>query len=385
MAAVGAARREPPATYEEAAELLRQSSERGETVRFVGGGTKLGWGGATTEPALELSTSRLDRVHEHNAGDLTAILDAGVPLARAQERFADAGQMLALDPPDPGGATLGGVVAANDSGPLRARFGSARDVVVGIRVVLPDGSIAKAGGKVIKNVAGYDLAKLFTGSFGTLGLIVELSVRLHPRPERTVSAAGGTTDTGVLARAASELSHAPLEPLSLDFRWGGGDGALIARFGGVAPRDQAEVGMRLMERAGLATSLVEDDEEVWRLQRDGQRSPSGACVRVSGTQTALADVLAAAARRGARAVGRAGLGLAWLRVEDRSPDEIAAAVGELRRELAPVRCAVLDRPAGFPDPPWPELEPGALGLMQRVKERFDPAGVCNPGVLAGGI
>jgi glycolate oxidase FAD binding subunit len=291
--------------------------------------------------------------------------------------------MLALDPPDAGGATLGGVVATGDSGPLRTRFGSGRDLVLGIRVALPDGSVAKAGGKVIKNVAGYDLAKLFSGSFGTLGLIVELSVRLHPRPERTVSAAGGTTDTATLARAALALSHAPLEPLSLDFRWGGGDGALLARFGGVAPREQAEAAIGLMERAGLSTTLVEEDEQIWRLQRDGQRSPSGASVRVSGTQTALPAVLAATAHLGARAVGRAGLGLAWLRIEDRSPEEIAAAVRELRRELAPAVCAVLDRPGGFPDRPWPELEPGALGLMRRVKERFDPEGVCNPDVLAG--
>jgi glycolate oxidase FAD binding subunit len=384
---IAAARREAPAGAEHAAALLREASERGEAVRFSGGRTKLGWAPPGIQPAIELSTTRLDRVLEHNAGDLTAVIEAGAPLARVQEVFARAGQMLALDPPDPGGATVGGIVAANDSGPVRARFGSARDLVVGIRVALPDGSLARAGGKVIKNVAGYDLAKLFTGSFGTLGLIVELSVRLHPRPRRTVTAAGGTADPGALARAALELSHAPLEALSLDWRWGGGDGALLARFGGVAPREQAEAALRLMGAAGLRGSLVEADGRVWELQREGQRSPDGTVVRVSGLPGRLGDVLSACTRLGGRGVGRAGLGLSWLRLDERSPEDAAGAVEELRRGLSPAPCAVLDAPPelGRLVEPWPEPEPGALALMRRVKERFDPAGICNPGALAGGI
>src|SRR5206468_1900573 len=151
----------------------------GLSVRVRGGGTKLGWG-PPAAPDVELYTSALDEVVEHNAGDLTAVLQAGVPLAIAQDRFGQEGQELALDPPLAAGATIGGVVAAGDSGPLRHRFGAARDLVLGVRVALADGTVARAGGKVIKNVAGYDLAKLFAGSFGTLGAIVELAVRLHP-------------------------------------------------------------------------------------------------------------------------------------------------------------------------------------------------------------
>src|ERR671922_165772 len=139
--------------------------------------------------------------------------------------------MLSLDPPD-AGATIGGVVAAGDSGPLRSRYGGVRDLVVGIRVALSDGTVAKSGGKVIKNVAGYDLGKLFAGSLGTLGAILEVTVRLHPLPPVTATAAAGSRDPAVLARAASELAHAPLEQLSLDVRWGGGDGAVLSRFGG---------------------------------------------------------------------------------------------------------------------------------------------------------
>ena len=114
------------------------------------------------------------QILEHNEGDLTAVLQAGVPLAEAQAAFADKGQMFAVDPPLGAGdaATIGGVMATADSGPLRHRYGGVRDLVLGITVALSDGTLAKAGSKVIKNVAGYDLGKLFTGSYGTLGLIV---------------------------------------------------------------------------------------------------------------------------------------------------------------------------------------------------------------------
>ena len=133
-----------------------------------------------------LETGGLDRILEHNVGDFTAVLEAGVPFADAQQAFAEHGQRLAWDPPEGGRdgrlATVGGIVATADSGPLRHRYGGVRDLVVGMNVVLSDGTIAKSGGKVIKNVAGYDVAKLFAGSFGTLGLIASVSVRLHPLP-----------------------------------------------------------------------------------------------------------------------------------------------------------------------------------------------------------
>src|SRR2546423_2056895 len=125
---------------------------------------------------------------KHTAAAQTAVLEAGVPVGRAKGTFAEAGQMLAMDPPDPGGATIGGVLATGDSGPLRHRYGAPRDLVLGMTVALTDGSVASAGGKVIKNVAGYDLAKLFTGAFRTLGAILPVAVRLHPPPERTATA-----------------------------------------------------------------------------------------------------------------------------------------------------------------------------------------------------
>jgi glycolate dehydrogenase FAD-binding subunit len=351
----------------------------GDPVRIVGGGSKLGWG-PPVEAERELSIAGLDSIVEHNAGDLTAVLEAGVPLAAAQEAFAAEGQMLALDPPDRG-ATIGGLVATGDSGPLRSRFGGPRDLVLGLRAALPDGSVIKSGGKVIKNVAGYDLGKLMAGSFGTLGAIVEVSVRLHPRPEETATAAGGTSDADALAAAVLRVGRAPLEHLGFDLRWGGGDGALLVRFGGPTARRQAEAALPLLEEAGLGASLVEDDERAWSLQREGQRSETGTVVRVSGVPSQGAKLLAVATRLGARVVGRASVGLSWLVLEDRSPDEAASAVEELRRELSPSPCVVLDAPPELEVDRWGPLEPGMLALMHRVRQRFDPSGICNPGLM----
>src|SRR3954468_12902512 len=162
-----------PDSVPEAAALLRELGTGGRTVRPVGGGTKP-WGAAGDEEPLE--TGGLSRILEHNVGDFTAVLQAGTPFGEAQAAFAEHRQRIAWDPPDPGGATVGGIVASNDSGPLRHRYGGVRDLVVGVTVVLSDGTVAKAGGKVIKNVAGYDLGKLFAGSFGTLGLIASVAV-----------------------------------------------------------------------------------------------------------------------------------------------------------------------------------------------------------------
>jgi glycolate oxidase FAD binding subunit len=357
---------EAPATREELGAALAAAAEAGTPIRFRGAGTKLGWPRPAPPEALELSTTGLNSIVEHNAGDLTAVLQPGVRLADAQATFAKAGQMLALDPPD-AGATVGGVVATADTGPLRARYGGPRDLVVGMRVALSDGTLAKSGGKVIKNVAGYDIAKLFTGSFGTLGAIVELSVRLHPLPPETSTALGGSADADELARGAAALAQSALEHHGLDVRWEAGRGTVLARFAGAAPGPQAEAAEVLLRREGLSTEILDEDASVWDEQRAAQRGPL--VVKVSGLPTSLPALLRAADELGASLVGRAALGVSWLRLEEPS----AAAVERLRRDWIAV---VQDRPAELDVDPWGVLDPAALTLMQRVKERFDPAGVC---------
>jgi glycolate oxidase FAD binding subunit len=314
------------------AEALRAAAEAGQSIRIVGGGTKLYPDAAPVD--VELSTAGLDTILEHNAGDLTAILQAGVPLARAQEVFAEQGQMLALDPPD-GGATIGGVVATADSGPLRHRYGGVRDLVIGATIALTDGTIARSGGKVIKNVAGYDLGKLVAGSRGTLGAILEVAVRLHPIPRARATAVFEPANADELGRRLLELSHAPLELEALDVRREARRATLFARFAGV----------RALERARESGGrVVEDDEELWADQRDAQRG----AVRVSARQTDWPRLLRVGDRASRTVVGRGALGLAWLAGADE----------------AAVRAAFPIRSQGTAE----------AELMRRVRARFDVHG-----------
>ncbi len=240
--------------------------------------------------------------------------------------------MLALDPPlgEGDAATIGGVIASGDSGPLRHRYGAPRDLVLGMTVALSDGTVAKAGSKVIKNVAGYDLAKLFSGSFGTLGLILQVAVRLHPQPHGTVTAVGRSNDPEAVARGASELAHVSLEKECVDVRWETGEGAAMARLGGATAGPQAEAARRVLADAGLEAELVEDDFELWDRQRAAQRSTERAVVRVSGRQAELTRTIQAADALGGRLVGRASLGISWIALD---PQHVA----DLRRAARAVQ------------------------------------------------
>lgn len=371
--AYASAQRVTPATAEEAAVLLRDG---GGAVRIRGGATKLGWGRPVAAD-VELSSSRLDALVAHNEGDLTAVLGAGLPLTRAQAVFAAAGQMLALDPPG-GGATVGGVVASGDSGPLRHRYGAPRDLVLGVQLALPDGTVARAGSKVIKNVAGYDLTKLCSGAFGTLGLLTEVTVRLHPLPSGWCTAIGRSDDPAALAAAALALTHLPLEAEALDLWWEHGAGAVLARFGGSSAPDRAATALRVLGESGLEGACVPGDEPLWAMQRDGQRGE--VVLRVSTTQDRLGAVLAVARQHGARVVARAAHAVAWVTL----PVGDAATIDALRATLAPSPCALLDAPAALRAAvdPWGPLDAGQLALMRRVKERFDPERRCNPGLFA---
>ncbi len=368
-----------PAGQQEFATALREVVEAGQAVRFIGGATKAHWGAAEADadagaPTV-ISTLGLGEIREHNVGDLTAVLDAGVRLADAQAAFGAEGQMLALDPPD-GGATIGGVVAAADSGPLRHRYGSVRDLVVGMTVALSDGTVAKSGGKVIKNVAGYDLAKLFAGAYGTLGAILQVAVRLHPLAPSTVTAQGRGDDPRAVAAAATALSHARLELECLDVRWEDGGGAVLARCGGAAAAEAAEHVAALLAEQGLDSSVDDSDAAVWDTQRAGQRSEDATVVRVSGLQDQAALLLELARELDARVVGRAASGLSWVTLSGPAQAE------HVRQALAPSPCAVLDGRGDLD--PWGPRDPGALALAERVRERFDPAGACAPGLLDGG-
>jgi glycolate oxidase FAD binding subunit len=374
-----------PASFEGAALALAVAAGQDRSVRVAGGGTKLGWGAATGPPDIVLRTERLDATLEHNAGDLTAIFAAGVPFDRAQAELEAAGQRLSLDPPPApqgGTATVGGVFATADSGPLRHRYGAPRDLILGITVALSDGTVARAGGKVIKNVAGYDLAKLFTGAFGTLGVILSVAVRLHQRPPAAATALGHTSDPAVLARVALALAGAPLELEALDVAWRDGRGALLAQAAGTtALRRCEEIAATMREQGLVEVDALADDRALWAGQRAGQRSALRAIVRISARPSQLEAVTRAAQEAGASLVGRAALGTSYLEVDP-------AAIGTIRVALPPGAVGVvLDLPQAARGhvEPWGEAGGATLELMRSVKRRFDPAGICNPGVFVGGI
>jgi glycolate oxidase FAD binding subunit len=378
------AARVTPASFEEAAGTLREAAAAKTPIRILGGGTKP-WGHAGEPPGLAIDTAGLDRVLEHNAGDLTAILEAGVPLARAQQQFAAAGQMLALDPwlGPHHEATIGGIVATADTGPLRHRYGAPRDLILGMTVALSDGTIARSGGKVIKNVAGYDLGKLFCGSLGTLGMILSVSVRLHPLPAQTFTTLGIAPDAETLASAARVLSAAPLELEALDVAWRDGRGGILARCAGVQSEPRAERAAALMRDAGLGhIELSDDDAELWARQRAGQRSAERALLRVATRPSALADVVRAADACEATLVGRAAFGHFFI---DVSAEQLERLSAQLPAETWSM---LLDHPdssrAGL-DPWGRPPDARSLELMRQVKVRFDPAQVCNPGIFVGGI
>jgi len=379
---------ERPGSPEEAAELLRSLGEGGRAVRPLGGRTKRDWGGVGEPVAVELETAGMAQIHEHNEGDLTAVLQPGVPLAEAQAAFADKGQMFAVDPPlgAADAATIGGVVATGDSGPLRHRYGGVRDLVLGITVALSDGTLAKAGSKVIKNVAGYDLGKLFTGSYGSLGLIVSVTIRLHPKPVATATAFGASDDPDALARAAGVLAALPLEADSLDAAWREGSGRLLARFGGASAGDQAEVAAERMREAGLdGVQTTADDEELWDALRSAQRATDGgASLKVSGRLTDLAPAIRAAQDADGSLVSRAAHGLSWITLDS---GDLARRATAVRSALEPRAVVLLDGPAGLRADfdPWGPVGSGSLAVMRRLKERFDTERIFRPGAYVGGI
>src|ERR1700693_348142 len=210
-----------PGTERELAEILRLSNEAGLAVIPRGGGTKLGGGNSPARAGLILSTARMTEIIEHAWADLTVTVEAGCTIQRLQETLGQHGQRLALDALWPEKATVGGVLSTNDSGALRLRFGALRDLIIGVTIALPDGTLASSGGKVVKNVAGYDLPKLTTGALGTLGVITRAFFRLHPVCPSSLTASFNATSveemqTKILAIQDSKLAHTAFQ-----IRYGG--------------------------------------------------------------------------------------------------------------------------------------------------------------------
>ena len=390
-----------PTSEDEVAALLAYADREGLKALPSGGGTQLAYGFPPGGGDILLSLARLDAVIEHAPHDLTVTVQAGMPLAALQATLAAAGQWLALDPALPDGATIGGIIATNASGPRRLRYGGVRDHIIGVRVALASGTLFKGGGKVVKNVAGYDLPKLYTGSLGTLGVIVAATFRLYPLSEisRTVTLTAPTWEP--LCALAQQVTASTLEPTILDIATTPpGDYVFAARFETVAEAAEQQAA-RLVEMAGplggTARILTSDDEAAFWIALRANQMPPGAAgnalaIKVSLLPTDIAPWLAqATAIAGAHDLqllwrAHAGHGLVFV--------HLGGPEGSLLDAVAPLRqaalerhgsLAVLDAPpalAGRLDPFGPSP---ALELMRRIKAQFDPHATLNPGRFIGRI
>jgi glycolate oxidase FAD binding subunit len=403
-----------PGSLEEVRTVVELAGTTGTPLRPWGGGTAAGMGTPVLRTGLVLGLGRLNRLVEHEPGDLTATLEAGMTVGALQAALGKRGQWFSLDPPDPERATVGGVIAASAAGPRRHLYGTARDLVIGVTAVTGEGTVVRGGGKVVKNVAGYDLPKLFVGSFGTLGVIVEVTLKLRPLPEaeRLVAVRfERLKDAGAAARAimASDLIPNALELLDAESSralglggLGPGGATLVVGFDGLAEQvawQADELGRLTAPPGGRSVETL--TPTTWA--RLGRTAPSAfaapaALMKLAVLPATVADLM----EQGASAARQRGLLTAWTAHagvgvltgalfsvgEPPESGPIAAVLEEWRgMARAADGHAVLEwAPPALKAqiPVWDDA--GAAGrIMQRIKAQLDPLNIMNPGRFVAGI
>jgi glycolate oxidase FAD binding subunit len=383
-----------PSSTDESAALLRAAAEHDLAVVPRGSGSRLGWGSPPSRCDLVVDTRRMDAVIEHAAGDLVARVQAGARMGEVSRLLAVAGQEIALDVP--AGDTVGGVVASGLAGPRRLRYGSPRDLLIGITVVRADGTVARSGGKVVKNVAGYDLGKLFAGSAGTLGLITEATFRLHPLPAARLYVTAEFTDPTAGCDAVAAAANSPLVPSAVELRQAAPGGPLQVGVliegsaDGAAARAERMADLLRPAKLGTDVRAVTESPPPWWPGALVPAAGGGTLIRVSFWVSALGRVLdaidTAAAETGWPPLvhGSAGAGVLYVSFPPEALD-VSAFAGALRGMLEHQRGAVVvltapglvrDALAGHGGMAG---RVPSLGLMRAVKDQFDPGHRLAPG------
>lgn len=388
-------------------EILTRANRDDLSVVPWGGGTKQRLGGIPERADIVLCTSRLNRVMEYSPDDLVVTVGAGLTLSELQMRLSEQNQMLPLDPPHMSKATIGGMLAANDSGPKRLAYGSARDFTLGLKIVGPDGRCLRTGGKVVKNVSGYDMTKLHIGGLGTLGVIVEATFKLLPRPEMSYTLAAGFRDIGAAAEAVRTIQGTSLLPSALELLDSMSAKRLMEDMGRDLPGDvlllasaegPEEVVRDQIERMGglcgevLGTERIADDQDtcLWEGVRAliGEVPSSDILCKASVLPSHIGEMFRSAEEIGRQhgidlsSIAHAGSGIAYIRLSDADPEKAPAALSRLRERAVAFGGSLVVY--GAPITVKRQIDVwgrsgGDVELMRALRARMDPKGVLNPG------
>ncbi len=413
-----------PAAVEELSEIMRLASAERLAIVPWGSGTKIGLGNIPARVDLVVGLARLNRVIDYEPADLTATFQGGAPLVAVQASLRQQGQFLPLDAPYPQHATIGGILATNSSGPRRARYGSARDLVIGVRIVHADGTITKGGAKVVKNVTGYDMNKLYIGSLGTLGIIAEATFRIYPLPavewtwlasfptgESAAAAVAGLLHSTIIPSRVELLS--PLAAQSVGRQAGlslaNGRFVLAASVASVPEAVDAQIGAmkKIGEQHGSGSGVLaegEAQEAFWRavgsFGAQNGKEGIGAALQANVVPTKVVETI----RRGEAIAGSVGLAsvavseaasgivrLHWngdAGAPDGAAPLMAQAIEDFRAAVTGDggSLVVLAAPTSVKRTVdvWGPVGK-ALPLMRSLKEQFDPKRILNPGRFVGGI
>ena len=371
------------------AEILRFADANGIAVTPVGSGTKLEWGNPVAA-GIRLDLKRMNTLREHPWQDMTCTVEAGCNWAGMQKELARNRQTVALDPLWPELATVGGVVAANDSGALRLKYGGLRDLIIGMTIVLADGTIAKTGGKVVKNVAGYDLHKLMTGSFGTLGVITEVNFRLHPVEVHARTWTAQAADAAKFAEPLRALLDSQMTPSAVQVRVQKQECAVDIRIAAL-PECMDEHAARLQKIFGQI-ELSESSETVWQTRQELFSTDDAVVLKVSLLPSDVCPVSSELQRWAVKegtevSIAAQAPGLMTVGLKS-APDAAIALIRHLRDRLrgsggSVVALQIPEALRGGIDV-W-GCDSNALPLMREIKRRFDPNRILNPGRFVGNI